>query len=45
MTSARSTVFRELFLDGQVCDSVIRAGDVEFKIHRIILCNCSAYFR
>uniref|UniRef100_A0A3Q4GUJ3 Kelch like family member 10 n=1 Tax=Neolamprologus brichardi TaxID=32507 RepID=A0A3Q4GUJ3_NEOBR len=40
-----STVFSELFLEGQLCDSVIRAGDVEFKIHRIILCNCSAYFR
>ncbi|XP_042079156.1 kelch-like protein 10 [Haplochromis burtoni] len=45
MNSTCSTVFSELFLEGQLCDSVIRAGDVEFKIHRIILCNCSAYFR
>ncbi|KAL3971723.1 zona pellucida sperm-binding protein 1 [Sarotherodon galilaeus] len=44
MNSTCSTVFSELFLEGQLCDSVIRAGDVEFKIHRIILCNCSAYF-
>ncbi|CAN9499583.1 unnamed protein product [Ophioblennius macclurei] len=39
------TVFEELRLAGKLCDAVIRVQDVEFQVHKIILCNCSSYFR
>ncbi|XP_031172018.1 kelch-like protein 10 [Sander lucioperca] len=45
-----STIFfnntiNELRLEGKLCDAVITVDDVEFKVHRIILCNCGSYFR
>nr|XP_046274623.1 kelch-like protein 10 [Scatophagus argus] len=40
-----SSVFSDLLLEGHWCDAVIKVGDVEFQIHKIILCNCSPYFR
>ncbi|XP_047459548.1 kelch-like protein 10 [Mugil cephalus] len=40
-----NAVFAELLQEQKLCDSVIRAGEVEFKVHRIILCSCSSYFR
>ncbi|XP_032367787.1 kelch-like protein 10 isoform X1 [Etheostoma spectabile] len=35
----------ELRLEGQLCDAVLTVDDVEFNVHRIILCNCGSYFR
>ncbi|XP_047191782.1 kelch-like protein 10 [Scophthalmus maximus] len=39
------SVFNELRLEGKFCDAVIQVQDVEFPIHRIILCDCSSYFQ
>uniref|UniRef100_A0A3P8S6W3 Kelch like family member 10 n=1 Tax=Amphiprion percula TaxID=161767 RepID=A0A3P8S6W3_AMPPE len=33
------------FLSGEFCDAVIQVEDAEFKIHKVILCNCTPYFR
>lgn len=41
----KSSQFNEFRLQGRYCDAVIRVDNVEFKIHRIILCDCSSYFR
>ncbi|XP_030280923.1 kelch-like protein 10 isoform X2 [Sparus aurata] len=38
-------VFNDLRLEGHFCDAVIKVEDVEFPIHKIILCQCSLYFR
>ncbi|KAM9727491.1 kelch-like protein 10 [Menidia menidia] len=38
-------VFKELLLEGTLCDAVVRAGGVDFRAHRIILSSCSSYFR
>lgn len=40
-----SSVYNDLRLEGDFCDAVIKVGDVEFQIHKVILCNCSSYFR
>ncbi|XP_032369646.1 kelch-like protein 10 [Etheostoma spectabile] len=40
-----SSVLSDLRLEGKLCDVVIKAGDVEFNAHKIILCSCSSYFR
>ncbi|XP_039978414.1 kelch-like protein 10 [Xiphias gladius] len=40
-----SSVCNDLRLAGIFCDAVIKVEDVEFQIHKIILCNCSPYFR
>ncbi|XP_072226174.1 kelch-like protein 10 [Leuresthes tenuis] len=40
-----SSVFDELRLEGQFCDAVIKVEDVEFQVHKVILCNCTSYFR
>ncbi|XP_076734428.1 kelch-like protein 10 isoform X2 [Maylandia zebra] len=40
-----SSVNNELCLEGQFCDAIIKVEDVEFPVHRIILCNCTPYFR
>uniref|UniRef100_A0A8C4ERN4 BTB domain-containing protein n=2 Tax=Dicentrarchus labrax TaxID=13489 RepID=A0A8C4ERN4_DICLA len=40
-----SSVFNDLRLEGNFCDAVIKVEDVEFPIHKIILCKCSPYFR
>lgn len=40
-----SSVYNELRLEGQFCDAIIKVEDVEFPVHRIILCNCTPYFR
>ncbi|KAK2858779.1 hypothetical protein Q5P01_003399 [Channa striata] len=40
-----TSIFNELRLEGKLCDGIIKVEDVEFQIHKIILCNCSAYFR
>ncbi|KAM9838198.1 kelch-like protein 10 [Aulostomus maculatus] len=37
-------VMNELRLRGQFCDAVIIVNKVEFKVHKLILCNCSSYF-
>uniref|UniRef100_A0A3Q1IH28 BTB domain-containing protein n=1 Tax=Anabas testudineus TaxID=64144 RepID=A0A3Q1IH28_ANATE len=39
-----SSVYNELRLEGKFCDAVIKVEDVEFQIHKVILCNCSPYF-
>ncbi|XP_054456688.1 kelch-like protein 10 [Anoplopoma fimbria] len=44
-TVLSNTIFNELRLEGKLCDAVITVGNVEFKVHRIVLCNCSSYFR
>ncbi|XP_022602869.1 kelch-like protein 10 [Seriola dumerili] len=45
VSSQSSSVYNELRLQRTFCDAVIRVEDVEFPIHKIILCNCSTYFR
>uniref|UniRef100_A0A8C4E4J5 BTB domain-containing protein n=2 Tax=Dicentrarchus labrax TaxID=13489 RepID=A0A8C4E4J5_DICLA len=40
-----SSVFNDLRLEGDFCDAVIKVEDVEFQIHKVILCKCSPYFR
>ncbi|XP_010785452.1 kelch-like protein 10 [Notothenia coriiceps] len=39
-----SSVFNDLRQEGDFCDAVIRVKDVEFQIHKVILCKCSKYF-
>uniref|UniRef100_A0A3P8ST07 Kelch like family member 10 n=1 Tax=Amphiprion percula TaxID=161767 RepID=A0A3P8ST07_AMPPE len=39
------SVFNELRLNGEFCDAVIKVEDVAFQIHKVILCNCTPYFR
>ncbi|KAM7404468.1 hypothetical protein PAMP_011813 [Pampus punctatissimus] len=43
--SENSSVYNELRLEKQLCDAVIKVDDVEFQAHKVILCNCSSYFR
>uniref|UniRef100_A0A665UIN5 Kelch-like protein 10 n=2 Tax=Echeneis naucrates TaxID=173247 RepID=A0A665UIN5_ECHNA len=43
--SENSPVYNELRLEQQLCDVVIRVDGVEFHVHKLILCNCSPYFR
>ncbi|XP_051578467.1 kelch-like protein 10 [Myxocyprinus asiaticus] len=38
-------VFEEARLQGEHTDLIIRVKDTEFKVHKIILCGCSPYFR
>ncbi|XP_042372263.1 kelch-like protein 10, partial [Plectropomus leopardus] len=44
-----STMFyntiNELRLEDKLCDAVIRVEGVDFKIHKVILCSCSSFFR
>uniref|UniRef100_A0A4W6C8D4 Kelch like family member 10 n=1 Tax=Lates calcarifer TaxID=8187 RepID=A0A4W6C8D4_LATCA len=40
-----NSVYNDLRLEGEFCDAVIKVEDVEFQIHKIILCKCSPYFR
>ncbi|KAM9751957.1 kelch-like protein 10 [Menidia menidia] len=39
------SVYNEFRLRQQLCDALIRADGVEFLVHKVILCNCSPYFR
>ncbi|KPP56376.1 hypothetical protein Z043_126012, partial [Scleropages formosus] len=41
-TSAMS-VFNELRLEGKLCDAVVKASGVEFRVHRVILMHCAPY--
>ncbi|XP_034403148.1 kelch-like protein 10 [Cyclopterus lumpus] len=43
-SSHKGSVFNNLRLEGQFCDAVIKVEDVEFEIHKVILCKCSPYF-
>ncbi|KAM6915899.1 kelch-like protein 10 [Xenentodon cancila] len=45
MNISHTNVFQELLQEEALCDAVITVGDVEFKVHRLILCSCSSYFR
>ncbi|XP_061591417.1 kelch-like protein 10 [Cololabis saira] len=38
-------VYNELRLTGELCDAVVKVQDVEFQVHKVVLCNCSPYFR
>ncbi|XP_072524064.1 kelch-like protein 10 [Salminus brasiliensis] len=38
-------VWNQQRLEGNLCDVVLKVGEVEFKAHKIILCACSEYFR
>uniref|UniRef100_UPI0037E9952B kelch-like protein 10 n=1 Tax=Semicossyphus pulcher TaxID=241346 RepID=UPI0037E9952B len=40
-----SSELNNLRLAGDFCDAVIKVEGVEFQIHKVILCNCSPYFR
>ncbi|XP_061587411.1 kelch-like protein 10 [Cololabis saira] len=42
---SHNSVYNELRLTGEHCDAVIKVDDVEFQVHKVILCNCSPYFR
>ncbi|XP_058478996.1 kelch-like protein 10 [Solea solea] len=39
-----SSRFSELCLQGKYCDAVIRVEDVDYKIHKFVLCDSSPYF-
>ncbi|XP_068453407.1 kelch-like protein 10 [Clinocottus analis] len=39
------SVYNELRLEQKLCDAVIRVDNVTFPVHKIILCNCSTYFK
>ncbi|KAM9367004.1 kelch-like protein 10 [Symphorus nematophorus] len=43
--SETSSVYNELRLNKELCDAVIRVDNAEFHAHKVILCNCSSYFR
>ncbi|KAG7227000.1 hypothetical protein INR49_022346 [Caranx melampygus] len=43
--SENSSVYDELRLACQLCDAVIRVYNTEFHVHKLVLCNCSPYFR
>ncbi|KAF3694238.1 Kelch-like protein 10 [Channa argus] len=45
LQGSSTSVYNELRLEGKLCDAIVKAEDVEFQIHKIILCNCSPYFR
>ncbi|XP_026025033.1 kelch-like protein 10 [Astatotilapia calliptera] len=40
-----SSVYNELRFEGKFCDAIIKVEDVEFPVHKIILCNCTPSFR
>ncbi|NXL36453.1 KLH10 protein, partial [Glaucidium brasilianum] len=40
-----SSIFREFFQEGKLCDVIVSISGVEFQAHKIILCSCSHYFR
>ncbi|KAK2897827.1 kelch-like protein 10 [Channa argus] len=42
--STSSSVYNKLHLK-QFCDAVIKVDNAEFHAHKVILCNCSTYFR
>ncbi|XP_030596258.1 kelch-like protein 10 [Archocentrus centrarchus] len=39
-----SSIYNELRIERTLCDAILKVGDVEFPVHKIILCNCSLYF-
>uniref|UniRef100_A0A8C4EEX8 BTB domain-containing protein n=1 Tax=Dicentrarchus labrax TaxID=13489 RepID=A0A8C4EEX8_DICLA len=43
--SETGSVYNELRMEQQLCDAVIKVDNVEFLTHKLILCNCSPYFR
>lgn len=43
--SGYNLVYNELRLAQQLCDAVIWVAGAEFQVHKIILSNCSEYFR
>ncbi|XP_069555762.1 kelch-like protein 10 [Brachyistius frenatus] len=40
-----SSVYNDLRLEEKFCDAVIKVEDVEFPVHKVILCNCTPLFR
>ncbi|KAL6102222.1 klhl10 [Pungitius sinensis] len=41
-----SCIWNDLRLEGKLCDAVIRVtGHEDFTVHKVVLCNCSTYFR
>ncbi|CAN9505401.1 unnamed protein product [Ophioblennius macclurei] len=40
-----NSVYEELRLAGDLCDMILKVQDVEFQIHKVVLCKCSPYFR
>ncbi|KAK2893971.1 hypothetical protein Q8A73_016455 [Channa argus] len=40
-----TSIYNELHPEGNLCDAIIKVEDVEFQIHKVVLCNCSPYFR
>ncbi|XP_012728266.2 kelch-like protein 10 isoform X1 [Fundulus heteroclitus] len=45
MSTASNNVWKEMFLEETLCDAVIRVRDADFKVHRLVLCEPSTYFR
>ncbi|XP_042362964.1 kelch-like protein 10 [Plectropomus leopardus] len=39
-----NSVCNDLRLEGTFCDAIIKVEDIEFPVHRIVLCQCSSYF-
>ncbi|KAM9823554.1 kelch-like protein 10 [Neosynchiropus ocellatus] len=40
-----SSLYNEYRQQRVFCDAIIRVNNVEFPVHKIVLCNCSPYFR
>ena len=38
------SMYNDLRLEGDFCDAHIKVGDIEFPIHKVILCKSSSYF-
>uniref|UniRef100_A0A3Q2DTA1 Kelch like family member 10 n=1 Tax=Cyprinodon variegatus TaxID=28743 RepID=A0A3Q2DTA1_CYPVA len=45
MGTASNNVWKEMYLEGTLCDAMIRVKDAEFKVHKLVLMEPSAYFR
>ncbi|XP_019963358.2 kelch-like protein 10 [Paralichthys olivaceus] len=40
-----ATTYYDLHLSGLFCDAILEVEDVQFRIHRIVLYDCSLYFQ
>ncbi|XP_066576549.1 kelch-like protein 10 [Amia ocellicauda] len=45
MSAKNRTVYKDLWLKGQLCDVVMMVEGTAFNAHKIILCGSSSYFR
>lgn len=41
----KMSLFEELRQDETLCDTVLQVNGTQFKVHKLVLCSCSAYFK